>query len=87
MKYRLQSTGLIFTPGLLATMQNQYQNGDDNSKVYVVNVMAAGYGNLPIGLVLAYLKNQTTPQLEDDGQTLVLYWGEEEDDLPPRHHL
>jgi len=50
MKYCLQSTGLIFTPGLLATMQNQYQNGDDNSKVYVVNVMAAGYGNLPIGL-------------------------------------
>lgn len=75
-RYRFTSTEWAHIPNLLLSFQNAWMNGGDEGKAWAVACMAAGYPNIPVGLVVDFFNNVTVPVPEDD-ETWIIEWGED----------
>jgi hypothetical protein len=77
-EYRIQSNGLIHSPGLCASLRNQFKTGDGNISLFAIKVFAAAYPAVPVGVMWDYftvdnVNLDRVATLEDKGKTLVLH--------------
>ena len=67
-RYRLTSTGMIHSPGILKWLRNMYQFDPPRSML----LTASTFPMLPMGTAIAYLTGSIEADLEDGGETAVL---------------
>ena len=62
--YKLTSSGLAYTPGMLRYAQNMYKNGNASDKCLAVRIFTEGYANLDehtaLGLVADAIPYEVT---------------------------
>jgi hypothetical protein len=67
-RYRLTSTGMIHSPGILKWLRAMYKTDPPRSLL----LTASTFPMLPIGTAVAYLTGSIEADLEDGGETAVL---------------
>ena len=67
-RYRLKSTGMIHSPGILRWLRNMYQFDPHKATL----ITASTFPQLPLGTAIAYLTGSIEADLEDGGETAVL---------------
>ena len=67
-RYRLTSTGLIHSPGILKWLRAMYQTDPHRS----ILLTAATFPTLPMGTAIAYLTGSIEADLDDSGETAIL---------------
>jgi hypothetical protein len=67
-RYRLTSTSMIHSPGILKWLRAMYQTDPHRS----ILLTASTFPTLPMGTAIAYLAGSIEVELEDSGETAVL---------------